>query len=289
MCAKWQGLNYVNVHGRSDVLEDVTELKYSFRRLGIICSLCLGERGGMNKCRFPKCENWSHVTCARAVGTCDVIHGEDVRGPIADNPWSLMCPEHSNIKPENIPKDAISVDSLVQAAKEFPPEPPLPLPPIPPKPFNTATGEERNRLLMNKSYETELLIELTEKRLVGVKCEVCDLEVDHKNRSRCMKCNVVCCIDCSLKDIDGTEENFRCAACLFKMQKEKAHEDFEAPQCLACYQKGGWLRSAYAKPINRKSWNGRRKEFAKTFFAKPLWVHSTCVLYVECDFDIDLT
>lgn len=275
VCAKWQGLNYVKP---PEILEDVTEIKIGFRRHNIKCSLCLGERGGMNKCRHPGCQKWIHITCARSVGTCKVCHGEDVRGDPTENPWTLMCPEHSNIKPADIPKDAVSVETLIQSAKEFPPEPDLPLPPIAPKPFNTATGEERNRLLLIKEYERELLRELTEKKLFGVRCEVCDQMADFKLRARCSDCNIVVCVDCNIKEIDGADGAFRCAGCSFKFQKKKKGEDFEEPKCVACYQKGGWLKSAFAKPINRKRWNGRKKEYDRTMFAKQLWVHSICGL-----------
>jgi len=263
-----------------DILEDVTELKYSFRRLGIKCSLCLGERGGMNQCRHNGCQNWIHVTCARSVGTCEVIHGEDALGPVAENPWSLMCPEHSKIKPQDVPKGALSVESLIETAKEFPPEPPPPLLPIKPKPFNTATGEERTRLLMNKAYESELLLELTEKNLHGVRCEVCDQEADSKLRCRCCVCNLVFCLDCSLPEIDKLEGNFRCPGCTLREQN-KNDKGFKEPQCLACYQKGGLLRSAWAKPSSKRGQGhgGKAKSSTNPLLGKQLWVHSLCTFW----------
>jgi len=276
VCAKWQGLNFVRP---PDLLEDVTEYKYSFRRLNIQCSLCLGERGAMNQCRQSGCNSWLHVTCARAVGTCEVTHGEDHRGPVTENPWTLLCPEHSRIKKADIPNDAISVESLIEAAKKFPPEPKPPPVAIPPKPFNNATGEERDALLVNKVYEKELLQELTEKKVHGIKCDVCDQEVDYKVRMRCNVCNVVFCVDCSIKEIDGSDGNFRCAACSYKVEKKKAGEEFKQPRCIACYQTEGWLRSAYANPVSKRCyWKSNKKEFEKSMFAQQLWMHTVCAL-----------
>lgn len=279
VCAKWQGLNYVRV---PDIVENVTELKVGFRRLGIKCILCQGERGCMNKCRLAGCSNWLHVTCARAVGTCDVVHGEDVRGPVAENPWTLMCPAHSNVKPGDRPKKTVSVEALVQLAKEFPPEPKPPPVPIAPKPFANATGTERRALLKKKDYEDELLVELTKKKIVGVKCEVCDQEVDSRSKTtrlRCAVCCVVICSDCSL-DIDRAETvKYTCPACSFVKAKEKAGEECDTPQCIACCQPGGWLRPASASPFSKKSyWHLNKKEFQKTLFAKQLWAHSICTL-----------
>lgn len=276
VCAKWQGLNFVRA---PDLLEDVTDLKASFRRLNIGCSLCLGERGGMNKCRQSDCKEWLHITCARSVGYCEVVHGENVDGPVETNPWTLLCPSHSKVKAENIPKRSLPVDNLIRLAKGFPPEPRPPPTPMAPKPFNIASGEERAQLLLNKSYEQELLLELSCKKLFGVRCEVCDQDMDPKFRFRCCSCSVVVCADCTL-EAERTEGNYRCAACVFVLSKQKAGEAFDEPRCVACSQKGGWLRPAYAKPISKKSqWNSVKKEvYQKTLFGHELWVHGLCQL-----------
>lgn len=278
VCAKWQGLNYVHV---PDVVEDVTELKMGFRRLDIKCELCLGERGGMNKCRRQDCNKWIHVTCARATGLCEVVHGEDVVGPVQENPWTLLCSEHSHIKPEDIPTDSVSVESLIQLAKEFPPEPKPPPAPIPPKPFNVATGAERRLLLQNKNYERLLLQELTKKRLYGVRCEVCDQDFETRvaTRTRCVSCGIIFCDDCSL-ETDRAEGAYTCAACSYVASKRKSHEEFEKPQCVACCQPGGWLRAGFATSTRKLHWKQKKNEseVENTLFGKQLWVHSLCAL-----------
>jgi hypothetical protein len=47
ICAKWQGLNFVDSR-KPDLIEDVAELKMNFRRYGFTCQLCEGDRGAMN-------------------------------------------------------------------------------------------------------------------------------------------------------------------------------------------------------------------------------------------------
>ena len=274
VCAKWQGLN---LEGK-DAVEDVTELKIGFRRLGVRCHLCQGERGGMIQCRFPGCDAWMHVTCARAVGTCNVIHGEDVNGEETINPWTLNCPDHSDIKPDDIPKDSLTVDDLIKLAQQCPPEPLPPPEPIAPKPFNTATGKERRLLLQNKAYERELLEELIVKKIFGARCEVCDEEMDAKVRTRCNMCGVIFCDSCKLQG-EGSDGNFKCASCLFVQEKERKGQAFETPQCIACYQRDGLLRRAKARPISRKSyWHQNRKVYEKSMFGKPIWAHTLCTL-----------
>lgn len=270
-CAKWQGLDYVRI---PDLVEDVTELKVGFRRLGIVCSLCRGARGGMNKCRMKDCKRWLHVTCARAVGFCEVIHGEDVHGKVKDNGWSLLCHEHSNT---GIPKDKTSIDRLIEIAKEFPPEPEPEIIPIPPMPFDTATGDERKQLLLNREYENELVVELSVKRTYGARCEVCDMDCSFGVRLKCRTCSIVICEGCSL-DIDKTETTFRCPSCAW-ISRQRSDESIVQPHCVACYQPGGFLREAYAKPICKRSyWNTHRKEYERTLFARPFWVHGLCAM-----------
>jgi hypothetical protein len=236
----------------------------------------------MNKCSFDGCDKWVHVTCARSVGTCEVIHGEDVRGAVSVNPWTLKCPDHSDVKQEEIPKGAASIKSLVQLAKEFPPEPVPPPEVMEWKPFNTATGTERALLLHDKSYERSLLTELTTKNLFGVRCDVCEQEIDVKLRLRCQACDVVFCRDCSLGDVDGSEcgGSFKCARCIYISTKEKAGEECETPSCLACYHKSGWLRKGIANAYTKKGTLSSRKfgDLRSTYFGRQLWVHTLCTL-----------
>jgi hypothetical protein len=276
-CAKWHGLHFVRV---PDIVEDVRGLKSDYRARNIVCHLCQGERGCMIMCRIENCNKWLHITCARAVGTCEIVHGEDVNGELRENAWSLLCPDHSHIK--QIPQHAISIESLVQAAKEFPPDEKPASRPILPKPFDTATGLERKLLLLNRSYENALMHELTRKRINGVRCEVCDQDVTEnlKLKKRCRDCGVVFCGDCSLRIDDEDERpNYRCTACTYVITKTKSGERFDPPKCVACCQKGGWLRIAKATCVKKGTWKRNNpRQFQSTFFAKDNWCHSICAM-----------
>jgi hypothetical protein len=278
LCAKWQGLSFVNSR-KTDLIEDVTELKVHFRQHKLACCLCRGERGAVNNCRIEGCDLWMHVTCARAVGTCEVIHGEDAKGGVGTNSWTLKCPEHSKIKPENVPKGSTSVEKLILFAKAFPPEPKPPPLEVTPMPFNTVGGEERDQLLQNEKYEQALLFELTTKKLFGFRCEVCDIcEEDGRNLNRCSSCAAVTCVTC-LFAVELENGNFKCASCRFVDQKKKAKEDFETPQCIVCKQKNGLLREGFANPVSRKSfWHHNQNHFQRSLFGKPIWVHTLCAL-----------
>jgi mono/diheme cytochrome c family protein len=282
VCAKWQGLDFEPL-GQTDVVEDVSEIKVSFLRLGYKCILCLGRRGTYAKCRQEDCDSWMHITCARATGLCEVVHGENCHGPVDKNPWTLLCPVHSTVEPGAV-RDRVSIDQLVRTAEEFPPEP-IPEPLLdkvkPTKVFNKMSGRERHKFLADPEYEQNLLAELSRK-LHGVHCEVChQFEEDGKNLTRCGSCNVVFCASCVLPcDINCEPRDYKCPACLYVEEKENALEEFEQPQCHMCHQKGGWLRRAYANPVNRKSyWTHNPKEYAKTLFAKDLWCHALCTMY----------
>ncbi|KAL3924991.1 MAG: hypothetical protein SGILL_000704 [Bacillariaceae sp.] len=148
-CAKWQGLDFVTRDDPS-VVEDVTELK-------------------------------------KESGLCEVIHGEDVVGFVEENPWTLLCPDHSEITQDKQEqqKKATPVEFLINAAKEFPLEP-MPEPLLETlKPFNKLTASERKEALSIRSYEDKLIEEILTKRRAGVRCEVCDaMEEDGKNLAR---------------------------------------------------------------------------------------------------------
>jgi hypothetical protein len=177
----------------------------------------------------------------------------------------------------------VSIDQLVRSAEEFPPEP-IPEPLVkkvrPTKVFNKMSGKERHKFLADPEYEQNLLAELS-KKLHGVHCEVChQFEEDGKDLTRCASCNVVFCASCVLPcDVDCDAKDYKCRACVYVKEKEKAREDFEEPQCSLCFQKGGWLRVGYANPVNRKSfWKQNQEEFAKTLFAKDFWCHALCTM-----------
>ena len=283
VCAKWQGLSFVDEQQQqqqTDLIEDVTELKVHFRQHEIVCYLCRGERGAMNQCHREGCPKWLHVTCARATGLCQVVHGEDCKGGVdSKDAWSLFCPEHSQVEESPKNEGGIPVEQLRRFAKEFPPEPKPPPMEVVPKPFNTVGGEERARLLRNDKYEQELLRELTTKKLYGFRCEVCDVcEEEGRNLRRCAGCMAICCVTCVL-ETEISEGTFKCAGCRHIEQKTKAGEKFEKPHCIACCQKDGLLRAAMAQPISKRSfWHHNQKELKKSLFGKPIFVHSLCTL-----------
>ena len=222
------------------------------------------------------CHKWFHISCARAVGTLLVTHGENCKGPVEENPWSLCCPEHSNILLKDVPKHATLVEKLILAAQEFPLEP---CPPPAPRPFNQLTGPERKALLADPEYESKLMFELLRKRFYGVRCEVCDtLEEESKNLTRCALCNVVFCNACKLH-CDEMKGNFKCPSCRFVETKRKAGEDVDIPQCSACFQPDGLLRETVAEPLTKVGrWYKYPKELEKSLFRKKLWIHTVCAL-----------
>ena len=275
VCAKWQGLVFVNPR-KHDLIEDYTELRDSFRRMRIHCFLCQGERGCMNQCRRAGCNNWIHVLCARSSGLCEVSHGEDCHGDVPDHPWSLLCPAHSGIKPDNIPKDSIPLPKLVEMADEFPPEQEPEKQPIVPIPFNTANGDERRHLLADHNYEQALIFELLNKRHVGIRCEVCDMLTESsKDIIRCVKCSVSFCHGCKIA-ADNLDGSYKCPACV--SLNLKSEEETEDPCCIACFQRDGPLRPAFATPVKKSTWVNRRKEYLRSIFAKNFWVHTMCAL-----------
>mmetsp|Transcript_3140 Transcript_3140/g.4504 ORF Transcript_3140/g.4504 Transcript_3140/m.4504 type:complete len:1211 (+) Transcript_3140:297-3929(+) len=290
ICAKWQGLGFIP--NSKEVIEDVTELKENFRHVlpRVSCMLCLGNRGAFNQCPEPGCNKWLHVTCARAAGTCKVVHGENCHGPVETDGWTLWCPEHSNIPPEEVPEGSTPIDQLIRAAEEFPPEPEIPPPkPRPPK-FIKMTGKERRQWLDDPEYEADFLELLRREKFYGVKCEVCNqLGDDSGMMTRCVGCDVVFCDACKY-DCDGAVKgkDYLCAACKYVQEKEEKNEEFSRPQCHMCFQPGGWMRGGFAKPVNKKGhWSKNPKEYAKSLFAKDLWCHAVCTLWQSPDLAVD--
>lgn len=288
-CAKWQGLDFIKKNDPK-LVEDVTELKRHFRRLEIVCCICQGMRGAYNKCRREGCENWCHVTCARESGLCDVVHGEDVVGFVEENPWTLLCPMHTNNTQEMTEekkKKGMSVDFLMNAAKEFPVEP-MPEPRIETlKPFNKLTASERKEALNLRSYEDEFIKEILTKKLAGVRCEVCDgLEDDAKSLARCTECGCVVCFACQLiEDADMQEQrNFKCYGCLSLSEQhvEQENDGPQSPQCSLCHQKGGLLLRATASPISKKSyWKQNAKEYERSLFGTTRFAHALCTFWSQ--------
>lgn len=282
VCAKWQGLNFEPLD-QTEVVEDVQELKKDFLRHGVSCILCLGKRGAYNQCRHEGCGNWMHMTCARASGLCEVSHGQNCHGDVGSNPWTLLCPEHSTIDPATVEEDRVPIEQLVRSAEEFPPEPYLErIRERPKKTFNKMSAGERRKFLADPEYEQQLLDEISRK-LHGVHCEVCyQFEEGGRNLKKCTGCGVVFCESCVIPggvDVDPDEAEYRCSACKYVAEMEKEGSEYQVPQCLMCNQKGGWLRKAYADPVNRKSyWKHNPEELRETLFAKDLWCHAVCTM-----------
>ena len=277
VCAKWHGLHYTN--DEFDCVEDCTEVKHYFRRLNIRCELCLGERGAMVACSGSNhCKKHFHVTCARAIGTMKVTHGENCAGPI-EGGWSLACPAHSGrdiTKPTK--RKRKSQRQLVEAAKQFPPEP---RPPPVRIPFNQATGPERKDLLALADYENSLMTELLTKRFYGVPCEICDIVDENVGYVRCCVCRAAFCFACRIDADKINKQFYKCHGCAFNKAATNATDENPTitPQCIACHERGGILRPAFANPMNRKNyWKKFPKEKEKSLFGKQLWIHTVCNL-----------
>lgn len=136
-------------------------------------------------------------------------------------------------------------------------------------------------MLRDHSYEQTLLAELTTKIVAGCRCEVCDvLEDDINFLHRCSSCFSICCKGCVFdpKVRDGA---LVCAACTFKDRMiTSGGSEFETPHCLACFQNFGILLEGWARPVSKKSyWHANPKEFKKSLFGKPIWVHTVCALW----------
>jgi hypothetical protein len=114
VCAKWQGQNYID-RPRFEMIENVAAVKLHFRTMNMTCVLCNSSRGAFNPCRHTECNNYVHVTCARSSGLCVVVHGDNHEGDIEENPWTLLCPEHSGIAAP--PEGSTTLEQLRIAAE----------------------------------------------------------------------------------------------------------------------------------------------------------------------------
>lgn len=295
-CAKWQGLNFVEMDNPEEV-EDITLLKRYFRALDVPCCLCEGKRGAYHKCHFSGCKKMMHVNCARLSGLCEVNYGEDVDGNATENPWTLFCPDHSQLddddddegsesaspkKDSGIKPKPIPVEQLILMAKEFPEEPlpPRPLPSI--KDFKNLEGKERARALADPNFESEFLEELLSRRVAGARCEVCNSDDTQVALQRCITCSVLCCTSCNLTNEDDENDNkrtFKCVACKYKDEMKEQEKDFEEPKCTLCSEKGGVLLESFAKPISKMTfWKQNPKLMEKTLFGQKTFAHYSCAL-----------
>jgi hypothetical protein len=278
-CAKWHGLDFVPKDDPSpSLVEDVSTLKRHFLMNRTSCCICKGMRGAYYPCQFEGCTNWCHVTCASETRICEVVYGEDVEGVEIKGGWQLKCPEHSNVKEieGETKKDAVSVDYLIKAAREFPSEP-EPLPSRPNKPFTALTSAERKLALLDNEYEQELIKEVMTKKICGFHCEVCDVVDDNgKSLARCTGCNAVVCFGCQFIDDPDmqSERHFLCIGC---RSISSGEDPPTQPQCSLCNQKGGLLAWASATPINKKTYRKNNpKGSKKSLFETTRYAHILC-------------
>ena len=279
-CAKWHGLNSVPENDPSpSLVEDVSDLKRHFLINRTSCCICKGMRGAYYQCQFDGCTNWCHVSCARETRLCEVVFGLDVEGNEIKDGWQLKCPDHSTVKEIDgeIKKDAVSVDYLMKAANEFPPEQ---LSLRPNKPFTALTASERKLALLDNDYEQELIIEVMTKKICGFHCEVCDaVDENGKESARCSGCNAVVCLGCQFIDDPDmlSERYFKCIGC---RSASSGEDPPTRPQCSLCNQKGGLLAWASANPINKKTYRKNNpKGSKKSVFDNTKHAHLLCAFW----------
>ena len=269
-CAKWQGMNYVDVE-QKDKIEDLTAIKQYFK--GVECSLCKGSFGAMHQCREEGCEKYIHLTCARNYGKCSVQHGENCEGyydpdTLEHPPWSLACPKHSDIDPESIKKNSLSKDQLAKLAESYPPEP------VPPKPFYKMNAAERKEYLSDHE-NLKTFFEKVMESLVGAKCSLCEGVADPNIDKRCDKCGVFSHADCA---DPNRGEGATCLTC--RLIEEKSHEtNFQEPRCHMCVhpnQSAGPLVRTNAKPVSMKKWKMNPSAFKRSTFGENKFVHAIC-------------
>ena len=250
VCAKWQGLDYVDKEKR-DCIVPVQEIKNYFRVLEISCDICKGMRGAYNQCNHENCDKYLHVSCARSLGTCKVYHGETYDGQLEDQTlaWKLMCPQHSSVAPEEIPEKAVPQEKLIELSKNLPPDPlPPPEKEKPKKKFNKMSREEREKWLADPEYEENFNKQIIVRR-EGAFCAVCNVreessgkptnnssgddskvdELDEIGLLRCVECNLMVHKECYITQKDlvpqggnyKRERTFLCDACAYVQQKTK--------------------------------------------------------------------
>eukprot|EP00956_Cyclotella_meneghiniana_P001632 scaffold1804_cov66-Cyclotella_meneghiniana.AAC.8 len=263
-CAKWCGLNYIDPE-KKDMIEDVAPLKQDYRNLGITCALCDSGIGGMIECRVKGCRKWLHLTCARCVGTCSVQHGENCEGlyppdAIPFPAWSLACIEHSEVDPESIRKNSITVEQLKAIAKSYPPEP------EPPKPFTKMSNKERREYWSDRDNLEAFFLEI-------------------KNIKSCAFCSICCLASCDEQcDKCGTffhagcvGTSGKCHGCQYAADKA-GPTNYTEPKCKLCHDSQGPLLETSAKPVSMKKWNKNKAAFNRSLFGPNNFCHVLCGL-----------
>ena len=263
-CAKWSGLNYVDVEKR-DMIEDVASLKAQYQSLGITCALCKSGIGAMHQCRVEGCNKWLHLTCARCVGTCSVQHGENCDGPYPEDSipyraWTLACLEHSDVDPDSIRKNSITVEQLVAIAKSYPPEP------VPPKPFNKMNGKERREYWAD-SDNLEAFVKKVQSIKASAFCAVCEVS----------NCDEQCEI-CGIYFHKGcVGANGKCYGCEYTAEEAES-ANYKAPICKMCNDRQGPVLKTYAKPVTMKKWKKGKGNINKSLFGPNNFCHVLCGL-----------
>jgi hypothetical protein len=264
-CAKWQGMNYVDIE-KKDTIEDLTELKTIFGSLGHTCALCKSNIGAMHECRVKGCNKWLHLTCARCVGTCSVQHGENCEGPypadaIPFPAWSLACLEHSEVDPESIRKNSITVEQLKAIANSYPPEP------VPPKPFNKMNNKERREYWADND-NLAVFCEKVMTNSFGAFCVVCGKP---GHCERCENCGIYFHGGCV-----GVSE--QCYGCKY-ISENSGSAYFKPPECKMCRDVQGPVVRTAAKPTSMKKWKGKNASgFKKSLFGANNFCHVLCGL-----------
>ena len=265
-CAKWSGLDYVDFEKR-DMIEDVAPLKAEYQSLGITCALCKSGIGAMHQCRVEGCNKWLHLTCARCVGSCSVQHGENCDGPygypvdsIPYRAWSLACLEHSDVDPESIRKNSITVEQLVAIAKSYPPEP------VPPKPFPKLDGKERREYWADRD-NLEAFVKKVQSIKASAFCAVCEVS----------NCDEQCEI-CGIYFHKGcVGANGKCYGCEYTAEEAES-ANYKAPICKMCNDRQGPVLKTYAKPVTMKKWKKGKGNINKSLFGPNNFCHVLCGL-----------
>eukprot|EP00984_Skeletonema_dohrnii_P032451 scaffold26657_cov130-Skeletonema_dohrnii-CCMP3373.AAC.2 len=277
-CAKWHGMNYVDIE-RKDKIEDVTVLKNWFKDAGHKCCLCDSGIGALHQCRHEGCDMWLHLTCGRSIGTCSVQHGENCFGfydetKLKNPPWTLACPKHSEVDPESIREDSLSVEQLVSLAKSYPPEP------VPPKPFYKMTGAERKEYWADRENLRDFFAKVMS-NLSGAKCVICEIGHDPNDTNKanrfCPKCGVFSHAECA--DPDRGEDGV-CYSCRF-IDENKISDKFVEPQCHMCNTSalaGGPLVKTDAKPMSMKKWKDNKAAYNRSLYGPNNFCHTLCGL-----------
>ena len=278
-CAKWHGMNYVDFTTK-DKIEDLSGLKSWFKGSGHKCCLCDSGVGAMHQCRHEGCNEWLHLTCGRSIGTCSVQHGENCFGFYDETklkypPWTLACPKHSEVDPESIREDSLTVDQLVTIAKSYPPEP------VPPKPFYKMNGTERKEFWADKDNLKKFFGKVMT-NLSGAKCDVCELAHDPNDKNEanrfCPKCGVFSHAECA--DPARGEDGI-CRRCRFIEENKNSGESVD-PQCHMCNTStlaGGPIVKTFANPLTMKKWKSRKDPaFKRSLYGPNNFCHAICGL-----------